>query len=53
MIERWVLNASPLILLARIGREDLLLTLADDVVVPQAVAAEVQAGPATDPVSRF
>lgn len=48
MHERWVLNASPLIVLARIGREDLLLALPDQVVVPRAVALEIQAGPADD-----
>jgi predicted nucleic acid-binding protein len=49
MAESWVLNASPLIVLARIGREDLLLALAERVVVPRPVAAEIQAGPAQDP----
>ncbi len=48
MAEHWVLNASPLIVLARIGREDLLLSLADQIVVPRAVAAEIQAGPPQD-----
>jgi predicted nucleic acid-binding protein len=47
--ERWILNASPLIVLARIGRTDLLFALADELVVPRAVAAEIQAGPASDP----
>lgn len=46
MPERWILNASPLIALARIGREDLLSALADEVVVPRAVALEIHAGPA-------
>jgi len=44
VIERWVLNASPLIVLAHIGREDLLFALADEVVVPRAVALEIQEG---------
>ena len=48
MSERWVLNASPLIVLARIDRTDLLFALADDLVVPSAVAAEIEAGPASD-----
>jgi len=47
-IERWVLNASPLIVLARIGHEGLLSALADEVIVPQAVALEIQAGPRGD-----
>ena len=49
MTERWVLNASPIIVLARIGQEHLLHTLADEVVVPRAVAMEIEAGPADDP----
>ncbi len=48
MSERWVLNASPLIVLARAGYEDLLLKLPEQVVVPQAVETEIQAGPAGD-----
>ena len=41
----WVVNASPLILLGKTGHLDLLATLADTVVVPQAVANEVGAKP--------
>ncbi len=44
--DRWVLNASPLIVLSRIGREGLFFALADQVVVPRAVASEIEAGPA-------
>jgi hypothetical protein len=47
--ERWILNASPMIVLARVGYEDLCLKLADSVVVPQAVATEIEAGPEPDP----
>ena len=49
MAERWVLNASPLIVLARIGQEQLFQALADEVVIPRAVAEEIEAGPAKDP----
>jgi predicted nucleic acid-binding protein len=50
MAEQWVVNASPLIVLARIQQQQHLLTkLADEVVVPQAVVAEIQAGPVDDP----
>jgi predicted nucleic acid-binding protein len=49
MSERWVLNASPLIVLARAGLEDLLLKLPEQVVLPQAVETEIQAGSAGDP----
>ena len=48
MGERWILNASPLIVLSRIGQERLLQVQADQVVVPFAVAQEIQAGPAND-----
>ena len=45
MSERRVLNASPLIALARAGHEDLLLRLHEEAIVPQAVVAEIEAGP--------
>jgi predicted nucleic acid-binding protein len=40
---RWVVNASPLILLAKTNRLGLLAALADQVVVPKAVVEEVGA----------
>ena len=49
MSERWVLNASPIIVLARVGQEHLFDALADEVVVPRAVVDEIQAGPTGDP----
>ena len=49
MTERWVLNASPLIVLARVGLESLPLSLAAQVTVPRPVAEEIQAGPSLDP----
>ena len=52
MSGHWVLNASPLIVLARAGLEDLLLKLPEQVVVPQAVETEIHAGPAGDPARR-
>jgi len=39
--ERWVVDASPLIVLGVISRLDLLRALAEDVVVPEVVAQEV------------
>lgn len=48
MATSWVIDASPLILLANVGCEYLFTELADDVVVPQAVAREVRAGPKND-----
>lgn len=49
MSEQWVVNASPLILLARIGRADLLRLLPKRVVIPRAVALEINAGLPDDP----
>ncbi|MEZ4767580.1 MAG: DUF3368 domain-containing protein [Caldilineales bacterium] len=48
MAERWVLNASPLIVLVNAGHGDLFRQLADEIVVPQAVADELLAGPYDD-----
>lgn len=45
---RWVVNASPLICLGKIGRLDLFSALADEVVIPAGVANEVGRGPASD-----
>jgi predicted nucleic acid-binding protein len=48
MTTSWVVDASPLILLANVGCEHLFTQLADEFVVPQAVAREVRAGPKQD-----
>lgn len=53
MPEHWVVNASPLILLAKIGRVDLLLSLTAELVIPRAVVEEIEAGPAEDPARRL
>ena len=44
MSDIWVLNASPVILLGKIGRLNLLESLAPKAVVPNAVFLEIQAG---------
>jgi predicted nucleic acid-binding protein len=49
MAERWVVNASPLIVLAKVGHAHLLSALADEIVAPQKVIDEINAGPADDP----
>lgn len=49
MTETWVVDASPLIVLAKIGAIELLRPLGVTVVVPNAVVAEVLAGPPGDP----
>ncbi len=52
MREVWVANASPVIVLAKVGHLRLLQELADELVLPDMVAAEVLAGPASDPARR-
>lgn len=49
MNEVWVTNASPMIALAKVGRLDLLTQLAGKLLLPDAVAQEILAGPASDP----
>jgi predicted nucleic acid-binding protein len=46
--KRWVINASPLIVLCSIQYEHLLFRLADEIVVPRAVANEIAQGPSED-----
>ena len=48
MADRWVSNASPLIVLARSGHLDLLHALPSPVLVPVAVLSELEAGDARD-----
>jgi predicted nucleic acid-binding protein len=48
MSERWILNASPTIIMAKIGKLDLLTSVPDEVVLPEAVAKEILAGPEGD-----
>jgi hypothetical protein len=47
--DRWVVKASPVITLAKAGHLVLLTVLATDVLLPEAVVAEVLDGPVTDP----
>ena len=49
MSKVWVINSSPLIVLGKISQLSLLLKLADEVIVPEGVAAEVGRGPDGDP----
>ena len=51
MPDTWVVNASPLISLAKIGRLDLLRAEGRDVLIPAAVAEEILAGPRDDAAS--
>ena len=48
--ERWVVNASPIIVLAKAGHAHLLSDLTDEIVTPQRVIDEINAPePADDP----
>jgi len=47
--EVWVANASPVIVLAKAGFLELLKDLPDKLLLPDAVVAEILAGPASDP----
>jgi len=48
MAERWVINASPVILLGKAGVIHLLPKLCDELVIPAGVLAEVQDGRVAD-----
>lgn len=48
MSDLWVVNASPVIVLAKAGYLRLLEELPTDLLVPEAVASEILAGPETD-----
>jgi len=49
LLDAWIVNASPSIILGRIGRLELLDALSSKVGVPAAVIDEVRAGLADDP----
>lgn len=49
MSRKWVLNASPLITLGKLSAITLLEKMSSDLVVPDAVAGELDQGPANDP----
>ena len=53
MSNKWVVNASPLILLAKVGQIELLPRLTEHLVIPASVVEEVQKGPAVDPAQKW
>ena len=53
MAEPWVINASPIIVLAKVGLLEKVSTLADPLVVPEPVAQEVNRGAADDAAVRW
>jgi len=48
-VNTWIVNASPLILLGKINRLDLLEQLCRSLVIPYPVSLEILAGPDLDP----
>jgi predicted nucleic acid-binding protein len=46
---RWVVNASPIITLTKIGQVNLLSQLCDELIIPQGVVDEIQNGGYDDP----
>jgi predicted nucleic acid-binding protein len=48
-LERWVINASPLICLGKIDHLDWLHELATEIVIPRGVAAEIELARLTIP----
>jgi predicted nucleic acid-binding protein len=53
MPKKWVVNASPLIVLARINQLLLLQHVAGELVVPAGVAKEIAQGPEDDPARQW
>lgn len=51
MAEAWVLDASPFILFARIGRLDILRDISPSIIIPTAVIREVRSGISNDPTA--
>ena len=52
-LDKIVVNASPIISLARIGLADLLLNLSAELVVPRGVFREISAHPCIDPAAKW
>lgn len=53
MSRRWVTDASPIILLAKTGRLDLLSACTEELLIPEAVAEEVRQAPDDDPACEW
>ena len=48
-----MVNASPLILLAKVGQIDLLCNLTEQLVIPASVVQEIEQGPTHDPARQW
>lgn len=53
MIKQWAVNASPLIIVAKVSLLSLLPRLAEEIIIPEGVADEVSRGPADDPARKW
>ena len=53
MLRRWVVNASPVITLAKIGRISLLEELCEELIIPGGVAKEINDGPTDDAARKW
>lgn len=53
MTKTWVVNASPIIFLAKIGYVHLLPELCPHLVIPAGVASEIQCGEENDPAKEW
>lgn len=49
MPERWVVDASPIISLAKVNKASLMMELCEELLIPSAVAEEINRGPGNDP----
>lgn len=49
----WVVDASPIILLAKIGQQNLFTQLANQFIIPIAVKQEIEAGSISDPAYKW
>ncbi len=49
MTRKWVLNASPLIILGKVSQIGLLEELCSSIIIPEGVATELDQGPVEDP----
>jgi len=50
---RWVVNSSPLIVLARISHLHLITDMCSEIVIPDGVAQEIDCGPKDDPARKW
>lgn len=50
---KWVVNASPIIMLGKVSKLSLIIELCKDIVIPEAVYQEINAGPAYDPALKW